>query len=108
MSTTSPETWPEKVPLRREEPLSQWTTLRVGGPAEFFFEPGRPEDLAAILDRCQAEGISWRMLGGGANVLPPDTGVIRLVFVSLIQRLPRVVGHVRVHEVEVEKVGLVA
>ena len=75
MSTTSPETWPEKVPLRREEPLSKWTTLRVGGPAEFFFEPGRPEDLAAILDRCQAEGILWRMLGGGANVLPPDEGV---------------------------------
>lgn len=75
----SPESWSEKVPVRLKEPLSKWTTLRVGGEAEFFFEPQRPEDLAALLDRCEAEGVPWRMLGGGANVVPPDEGVVGAV-----------------------------
>ncbi len=65
----------ERAPMRRLEPLSAHTTLRIGGPAEQFFEPQRPEDLAALLSRLIAEQLPFRLLGGGANTLAPDGGV---------------------------------
>ena len=57
------------------EPLSAWTTLKIGGPAEWFFEPRLPEDFAALLDALYADGTPFRILGGGAIVLAPDEGV---------------------------------
>ena len=65
----------ELAPTRREEPLARWTTMRIGGPAELFVEPQKPEHLAAVLDALLAEGTPYRLLGGGANVLAPDGGV---------------------------------
>ncbi len=65
----------ERFPCRRAEPLSRWTTLRIGGPADFFYEPARPEDCAELLDALHGEGLSFRFLGGGANLLAPDGGV---------------------------------
>ncbi len=73
--TPSPAAFAELSPLRLEEPLARWTTLRVGGPAEWFFEPRRPEDLAALLAALHQAQIPIRLLGGGANVLAPDAGV---------------------------------
>ena len=65
----------ERIPIRELEPLARWTTLRIGGPAEYFLEPRRPEDLAAALDALEEAQIPWRLLGGGANTLPPDGGL---------------------------------
>lgn len=79
----------ERAPLRVDEPLAAHTTLRIGGPAQAFYEPQRPEDLAALLARLTREGTPFRLLGGGANVLAPDgcvpgavihTGALRRVF----------------------------
>ncbi len=69
------DSWPPRCPLRRSEPLAGWTTLKVGGPAERFFEPARPADLADLLAELERRGIPWRLLGGGANTLAPDGGV---------------------------------
>lgn len=71
----SPAALLERAPLRRWEPLAAHTTLKIGGPAEFFYEPQRPEDLAALLTRLESEGVPARLLGGGANTLAPDGGV---------------------------------
>ncbi len=75
MSMLSPETYAEIAPMRRDEPLAPWTTLRIGGRAEFFFEPHKPEKLAELLTALEADGIPWQLLGAGANVLAPDRGV---------------------------------
>jgi len=75
MSIPSPETYAEIAPMRRDEPLSQWTTLRIGGNAEMFFEPHKPEKLADLLTALEKDGVPWRLLGAGANTLPPDGGV---------------------------------
>lgn len=75
MSTVSPDAYAEIAPMRRDEPLARWTTLRLGGPAEFFFEPRTPDDLWKLLSKLDEDGVPYRMLGGGANVLAPDGGV---------------------------------
>ena len=71
----SPARSADPPPTRREEPLARWTTLRIGGPAELFLEPQKPEQLAAALDTLHDAGTPYRLLGGGANVLAPDGGV---------------------------------
>lgn len=75
MSTVSPDAYAEIAPMRRNEPLANWTTLRLGGPAEFFFEPHSPDDFWKLLSRLDEDGVPYRILGGGANVLAPDGGI---------------------------------
>jgi len=61
--------------VRSDEPLAPHTWLKLGGPAEFFAEPTRLDELAAIIRRCRDEGRPVRILGGGSNVLVRDEGV---------------------------------
>ncbi|QEG20920.1 UDP-N-acetylmuramate dehydrogenase [Mariniblastus fucicola] len=65
--------------VRENEPLSPLTSLRLGGPAEYFAEPTTVEELAAIVKRFSEAGVSVRMIGAGSNVLVPDSGVSGLV-----------------------------
>jgi UDP-N-acetylenolpyruvoylglucosamine reductase len=68
--------------LRRDEPLAKKTTLRVGGPADFYVEPSSELELAAILRICAQHKASFVMLGRGSNLLIKDGG-IRGVVISL-------------------------
>ncbi|MDP7062550.1 MAG: UDP-N-acetylmuramate dehydrogenase [Planctomycetota bacterium] len=61
--------------MRLHEPLSNWTTMRIGGPAEMFFEPHKPEFLADLLTALEKDGVPWTLLGGGANTVAPDGGI---------------------------------
>jgi UDP-N-acetylmuramate dehydrogenase len=64
----------EKI-IRPAEPLAPHTWFHLGGPAEYFAEPGSVEELAALVNRCRAENIGIRLLGGGSNILVRDAGV---------------------------------
>lgn len=55
-----------------EAPLSERTRYRIGGPARLA-RPGTREELAELLR--ELEGRSYRILGGGANLLVADRGV---------------------------------
>ncbi len=80
----------ERFPCRRREPLSRWTTLKIGGPAELFFEPAKPEHLLELLDELHAAGTPFRLLGGGANLLAPDGGVAgAVIHTGMMRRLFR-------------------
>jgi UDP-N-acetylenolpyruvoylglucosamine reductase len=68
--------------VRENELLSRRTTLRVGGPADFYVEPASEPDLAAVLEWAQRHSLPWMMLGRGSNLLVRDGG-IRGVVISL-------------------------
>jgi len=57
------------------EPLSRHTTLKVGGPAEFWIEPEDTEDLKKVLAICQENRIPVTIFGSGSNILPSDEGL---------------------------------
>jgi len=65
--------------LRLDESMARHTTLRVGGPADAFFEPGVVEDLAALLRFCANRGVPVFVLGRGSNLLVRDGGIRGLV-----------------------------
>ena len=61
--------------LRRDEPLAKRTTLRVGGKADFYVEPGSEEDLAQLVRFCSERRLRFTLLGRGSNLLIRDGGV---------------------------------
>jgi UDP-N-acetylmuramate dehydrogenase len=67
--------FPFATRLRREEPLGPRTTIRIGGPAELYFEPEDAADCAAFLRAAREARVGVRVLGSGANVLVSDAGV---------------------------------
>jgi UDP-N-acetylmuramate dehydrogenase len=57
-----------------DAPLAPLTWYRLGGPARWLLRPRSEQELAQVLHRCAEAGISWRVLGRGANVLVRDSG----------------------------------
>lgn len=65
--------------LRSEEPLAPLTAWRIGGPAELLARPADREDLLLALAWARGEGVPWRIMGNGSNLLVRDCGVRGLV-----------------------------
>jgi len=63
------------IPVRVSEPLAPYTTMKVGGPADFFVEPRTPGELAATFRAARECDVPVRILGSGANLLIRDEGV---------------------------------
>jgi UDP-N-acetylmuramate dehydrogenase len=58
-----------------DEPLARHTSMGVGGPAAAMVWPPHPDAVAAVVSWISTHGLSWRVLGGGTNVLVGDRGV---------------------------------
>ncbi len=65
--------------LRRNVLLSPYTTFRIGGPADLFYEPDTADDLAHAITAARDLGINYFVLGLGANILIGDAGFRGLV-----------------------------
>lgn len=68
--------------ILRDEPMARHTSLKVGGPADFFVTPADRDDLGALLALLAETGIPYLVVGGGYNLLVRDGG-IRGVVISL-------------------------
>ncbi len=60
---------------RLYEPMSKHTTLRVGGPAQWWLEPESEEGFAAVVRFCAETGLSLTVVGRGSNLLVRDGGI---------------------------------
>ncbi|MBA3342104.1 MAG: UDP-N-acetylmuramate dehydrogenase [Gemmatimonadaceae bacterium] len=65
--------------LSHDELLSPYTTFRIGGPADLFYRPETAHDLASAVSAARELGVSWFVLGLGANILIGDKGFRGLV-----------------------------
>jgi UDP-N-acetylmuramate dehydrogenase len=65
--------------VRRNEILAPYTTFRIGGPADLFYEPTTADELAAAIQAARGHGVPWFLLGTGANILVGDRGFRGLV-----------------------------
>ena len=65
--------------LKRGEPLAPYTTFRIGGPADFFYDAMSADDLANVAIAARTVGMPYFVLGLGANILVGDGGFRGLV-----------------------------
>src|SRR5690606_33973033 len=66
-------------------PLKNLTTMKLGGPAQYFAEVHTAADLRALYQDAKTKNIPVFILGGGSNVISKDSGFAGLV---LRMRIP--------------------
>ena len=69
----------EDLEVYREVSLKHLTTFRIGGTAQLLVYPRTIASFVKVLKRLRDEGISYRILGGGSNLLVDDRGVDEVV-----------------------------
>ncbi len=60
--------------VERDYPLARLTTVRTGGPAEWFARPRGTAELVDLLRWAEAEGLAVGLVGSGSNLLVADDG----------------------------------
>jgi len=63
----------------RDEPMARHTTFRIGGPADIFVQPLDVDDLAGVIRFARSEGLPFRVIGNGSNLLVGDGGIRGIV-----------------------------
>lgn len=61
--------------VRLYEPMGRHTTMKLGGPAQYWIEPQTVAGLSRVIAHCRARGIATRVLGRGSNLLIRDGGI---------------------------------
>ncbi|MCH2111402.1 MAG: UDP-N-acetylmuramate dehydrogenase, partial [Planctomycetes bacterium] len=83
------QAWSNLAAMRRNVSLRDFSTLRIGGTAELFFEPAKPEHFGALLEQLCADEVRWTLLGGGANTLFPDEDLPLVIHTGAMRRMFR-------------------
>ncbi len=69
--------------VKRSEPMARYTSMKIGGPADYFIEVETEQGLQRLLALLGRYGTACYLLGNGSNVLVSDRGipgaVLRLV-----------------------------
>ncbi len=70
-----------------EQPLAQYTAVKIGGPAEVFCQLSSSAQVEQVIKFCISEQIPYTMLGWGANTLISDAGIRGLVIRVISQSI---------------------
>lgn len=60
--------------VEADYPLERLTTVRTGGPADWFARPRSTEELVDLLHWAEDEGLAVGLVGSGSNLLVADDG----------------------------------
>jgi UDP-N-acetylmuramate dehydrogenase len=72
--------------LQRDVPLSQYTWLQLGGPAQYFVTPRTDAELLDVIAVCYGQQLPIHILGSGSNLLVREAGV-RGVVIRVVEPL---------------------
>lgn len=61
--------------VKADEPLARYTTMKIGGPADYFLDVDARPALAQALKLLNAHYVPFCLLGKGSNVLVSDRGL---------------------------------
>lgn len=77
-------------------PLSQITTLQIGGPARLFTNVTTQPDLLEVINYATQNRIPYLVIGGGSNLLVADEGVNKLVIKDEVEGIIKLVRVLKV------------
>jgi UDP-N-acetylmuramate dehydrogenase len=61
--------------IKTGEPMARYTTMKIGGPADYFIDADAKAALVPLLKRLRAVHVPFCLLGKGSNVLVSDRGI---------------------------------
>jgi UDP-N-acetylmuramate dehydrogenase len=61
--------------VKENELLAQYTTMKIGGPADLFIEPTSVENLQKAINVLRKYKLNWQAIGRGSNLLISDKGI---------------------------------
>ena len=67
------------VQIRQDHPLANLTTIKIGGPADYFAAVTDTHKLLKLVRWARTNDLPYLVLGGGSNVLISDRGIRGLV-----------------------------
>jgi UDP-N-acetylmuramate dehydrogenase len=62
-----------------DSPMSRFSSLKVGGPAEAILFAESQDELTGLISWLHANNICWQIIGRGSNILVPDEGLSGVV-----------------------------
>lgn len=65
--------------VRQNEPMKLHTTFKIGGPAQFYLNVDKIDDLVKTISLSQRLNLPFFVFGGGSNILVSDKGIKGLV-----------------------------
>lgn len=83
----------EKIKI--DEPMSMYTTFKIGGKADFLVSPGTIDEVVAVVSLCKSKEFPYYIIGNGSNLLVGDKGY-RGVIIHISTQL----SHVRIEKLE--------
>ena len=78
-----------KENILTDEPMSNHTTFKIGGPADFFLMPETEEQLRRVIEVSKRNNLSVFIMGNGSNLLVGDKG-IRGIVISLYKKMDKI------------------
>lgn len=73
--------------------LAQFTTFELGGPARYFFEAEKNEQVEAAVRFAKSRSLPLFVLGGGSNLVVSEAGISGLVMRMATRGISTVVEH---------------
>lgn len=67
------------IQIRRTVRLADFTTMKVGGPADYFATVGVVDQMIKLVRWARSQSLPYFILGGGSNILISDAGIRGLV-----------------------------
>ena len=84
--------WLDALPgVERDHALARHTSFNIGGPAAWFCELGRIEELERVVEEAARREVPYLILGAGTNLLIADAGFDGLVL-RIVNRDHRIDG----------------
>lgn len=79
-----------KENVLQNEPMSNHTTFKIGGPADYFVMPETPNQVRDVYLAAKERGVPVFIMGNGSNLVVGDRG-IRGVVICLFKRMDSIV-----------------
>ena len=76
--------------FKRNYPLKNLTTMKVGGPAKYFFIARNEKNLIKAIQWAGKNKIGWYVVGEGSNLIPGDESFDGLIIKNKIENLKKV------------------
>ncbi len=91
--------------VRQNEPMSAHTTFKIGGPAQFYIDVDKTEDIVKAVTIAKRLELPIFIFGGGSNVIVADHGIKGLVVKNNCRRFEvmQMSGRIKNQKIDVDR-----